>query len=99
MYIYIYISVYVYIYICINIYVYVYIYIYICIYLYLSAPWPKKKAARGCFERILLRTVEPTEGSVTIDGVDIQTVGLARLRSSVTAIPQDDSGEIYLPKW
>ena len=26
---------------------------------------------------------------MTIDGVDIQTVGLARLRSSVTAIPQD----------
>lgn len=39
--------------------------------------------------RILLRTVEPSEGSVTIDGVDIQKVGLARLRSSVTAIPQD----------
>ena len=43
--------------------------------------------AKSC--RILLRTVEPTEGSVTIDGVDIQQVGLARLRSSVTAIPQD----------
>lgn len=40
--------------------------------------------------RILLRTVEPTEGSVTIDGVDVQKVGLARLRSSVTAIPQDN---------
>jgi len=40
--------------------------------------------------RILLRTVEPSEGSVTIDGVDIQKVGLARLRSSVTAIPQDN---------
>eukprot|EP00435_Cladocopium_sp_Y103_P048380 s854_g14.t1 len=41
--------------------------------------------------RILLRTVEPTQGSVTIDGVDISKVGLARLRSSVTAIPQDGS--------
>lgn len=40
--------------------------------------------------RILLRTVEPTQGSVTIDGVDISKVGLARLRSSVTAIPQDN---------
>ncbi|CAK9104492.1 unnamed protein product [Durusdinium trenchii] len=40
--------------------------------------------------RILLRTVEPTEGTVTIDGVNIQQVGLARLRSSVTAIPQDN---------
>ncbi|CAK9085429.1 Multidrug resistance-associated protein 1 (ATP-binding cassette sub-family C member 1) (Glutathione-S-conjugate-translocating ATPase ABCC1) (Leukotriene C(4) transporter) (LTC4 transporter), partial [Durusdinium trenchii] len=42
--------------------------------------------------RILLRTVEPTEGTVTIDGVNIQQVGLARLRSSVTAIPQARMG-------
>lgn len=46
-----------------------------------------QKWGKSC--RILLRTVEPSEGSVTIDGVDIQKVGLARLRSSVTAIPQD----------
>jgi hypothetical protein len=49
--------------------------------------WPNKRVTFRW--RILLRTVEPTEGSVTIDGVDIQKVGLARLRSSVTAIPQD----------
>ncbi|CAJ1440339.1 unnamed protein product [Effrenium voratum] len=40
--------------------------------------------------RILLRTVEPCEGSVKIDGVDLQQVGLARLRSAITAIPQDN---------
>lgn len=36
--------------------------------------------------------MEPTEGTVTIDGVNIQQVGLARLRSSVTAIPQARMG-------
>ena len=34
--------------------------------------------------------MEASEGTVTIDGVDIREVGLARLRSSVTAIPQDN---------
>ena len=55
--------------------------------------------AKSC--RILLRTVEPSEGSVTIDGVDIQKVGLARLRSSVTAIPQDGDllGELCQNKY
>ena len=59
--------------------------------------------------RLLLRTVEVSEGSVKVDGVDLRQVGLARLRcepqvflgirhdsknlrlrSSVTAIPQDN---------
>ena len=32
---------------------------------------------------------------MTIDGVDIREVGLARLRSSVTAIPQAGGDQIY----
>ena len=40
--------------------------------------------------RLLLRTSEVSEGSVRVDGVDIRQIGLARLRSAVTAIPQDN---------
>jgi len=40
--------------------------------------------------RALLRTVEVEEGIVEIDGLDIRNLGLARLRSAVTAIPQDN---------
>ena len=37
---------------------------------------------------VLLRIVEPESGSVLLDGVDIGTLGLHRLRHSVTVIPQ-----------
>jgi len=40
--------------------------------------------------RALLRTVEVSEGTVEVDGLDIRSLGLARLRSAVTAIPQDN---------
>eukprot|EP00929_Paragymnodinium_shiwhaense_P035875 TRINITY_DN19311_c0_g1_i2.p1 TRINITY_DN19311_c0_g1~~TRINITY_DN19311_c0_g1_i2.p1 ORF type:complete len:1428 (+),score=293.59 TRINITY_DN19311_c0_g1_i2:79-4284(+) len=42
--------------------------------------------------RVLLRLVElsDTRGRIEIDGVDIKSVGLDRLRSSMTVIPQDN---------
>lgn len=42
--------------------------------------------------RVLLRTVEVEEGegSIEVDGVDVRGIGLSRLRSAVTVIPQDN---------
>lgn len=37
----------------------------------------------------LFRFVEPTSGTIKIDGIDITRAGLAQLRSRVTMIPQD----------
>ncbi|KAG9037596.1 hypothetical protein FRB95_004816 [Tulasnella sp. JGI-2019a] len=37
----------------------------------------------------LLRFVDPSEGSIIIDGIDISKIGLKDLRSRVTIIPQD----------
>ncbi|KAJ9123263.1 hypothetical protein QFC22_001460 [Naganishia vaughanmartiniae] len=49
--------------------------------------------ATGCGKSTLalslFRFVEPTEGSIQIDGLDITKVGLTDLRQRVTIIPQD----------
>jgi ATP-binding cassette subfamily C (CFTR/MRP) protein 1 len=39
----------------------------------------------------LSRIMELEEGSIEIDGVDVSKVGLNRLRSCVTVIPQEPS--------
>ena len=39
----------------------------------------------------LFRIIEPMSGKISIDGVDITTLGLSKLRSSLTIIPQDPS--------
>ena len=37
----------------------------------------------------LCRLVEPSSGSIQIDGVDISKVGLQQLRKGIAIIPQD----------
>ncbi|KAJ3058718.1 hypothetical protein HDU98_005207, partial [Podochytrium sp. JEL0797] len=37
----------------------------------------------------LFRMVEPTRGTITIDGIDVSKIGLAELRSGLAIIPQD----------
>lgn len=46
-------------------------------------------AGKSTLVTLLLRTLELAGGKISIDGVDISTMGLQRLRSSLTLIPQD----------
>ncbi|KAG6861355.1 hypothetical protein C0995_001088 [Termitomyces sp. Mi166 len=46
-------------------------------------------AGKSSIMTALYRLVELTEGSITIDGIDISKVGLTDLRSGIAIIPQD----------
>lgn len=45
-------------------------------------------AGKSSILQILFRLVDPSEGSVEIDGVDIKDVGLHLLRKNIAYIPQ-----------
>ena len=46
-------------------------------------------AGKSSMTLALFRIIEPAEGSITIDGVDITQMGIGYLRSRLTIIPQD----------
>lgn len=45
-------------------------------------------AGKSSLALALMRIVEPAEGQILIDGVDVSQIGLHDLRSAVTIIPQ-----------
>ncbi len=45
-------------------------------------------AGKSSLTLSLFRIIEAAGGSITIDGVDISTIGLGRLREALTVIPQ-----------
>ncbi|KAI8867914.1 P-loop containing nucleoside triphosphate hydrolase protein, partial [Ramicandelaber brevisporus] len=49
----------------------------------------KTGAGKSTWSIALLRFVEAARGSITIDGIDISTIGLDDLRRNVSIIPQD----------
>lgn len=46
-------------------------------------------AGKSTMSLALTRIIELTEGSITIDGVDISEVPIKKLREKITVIPQD----------
>ena len=46
-------------------------------------------AGKSTLMNALMRLVEPADGKIILDGVDIATVGLTKLRSNIAVIPQD----------
>ncbi|KAF9576285.1 hypothetical protein EC968_009259 [Mortierella alpina] len=46
-------------------------------------------AGKSSVTMALFRIIEAAEGSISIDGIDISTLGLTELRSHLTIIPQD----------
>jgi ABC-type multidrug transport system fused ATPase/permease subunit len=45
-------------------------------------------AGKSSITMALFRIIEPVEGSIFIDGLDISRMGLADLRAAITIIPQ-----------
>ncbi|ORX66363.1 P-loop containing nucleoside triphosphate hydrolase protein [Linderina pennispora] len=48
-------------------------------------------AGKSSLTHALLRLVEPAQGSIYIDGINISKIGLKDLRSAISIIPQDPS--------
>mmetsp|Transcript_129522 Transcript_129522/g.415221 ORF Transcript_129522/g.415221 Transcript_129522/m.415221 type:complete len:1382 (-) Transcript_129522:118-4263(-) len=46
-------------------------------------------AGKSSLLNVLLRIVDPTDGKIFIDGLDIAELGLHRVRRSITVLPQD----------
>jgi ATP-binding cassette subfamily C (CFTR/MRP) protein 1 len=51
-------------------------------------PNPAGAGKSSCLQA-LFRLVELCGGNITVDGIDISTIGLDTLRQSITAIPQE----------
>ena len=46
-------------------------------------------AGKSTLASVILRIIEPTKGKMRLDGVDTRIIGLQKLRSSITIVPQD----------
>ena len=46
-------------------------------------------AGKSTLASVILRIIEPTKGKMRLDGVDTRFIGLQKLRSSITIVPQD----------
>ena len=68
---------------------FIYLFIYVFIYLFIYSSHTVWLVGKSSLISTLLRMSELDSGSVWIDGVDISTLGLHTLRSSISVIPQD----------
>ena len=66
------------------------------LYLYLQVGVVGRTGAgKSTIINTLFRLTEPASGKITIDGVDISSLGLTELRSSMSLIPQVPSGSFF----